>query len=235
MNQLVLSLFPGIGLLDRAFEEHGFCIVRGPDLIWGGDIRHFHPPAGRFDGVIGGPPCQLFCNLARLNQAQGRKPKFGNLLPEFERCITEAGPAWFLMENVLDAPIPRVDGYIVKDFVLDSRWIGQKQSRRRRFSFGTPRGKSIEPYLELTLFENPIKEYAVIGGNGGTPSQRDKGIKSRIPIEKALDLQGLPVDFFKHSPFTADGKRQALANGVPIPLGRVIAKAVKEAIENVRC
>jgi len=28
---LVLSLFPGIGLLDRAFEEEGFCIVRGPD------------------------------------------------------------------------------------------------------------------------------------------------------------------------------------------------------------
>ena len=27
---LVLSLFPGIGLLDRAFEEHGFCVVRGP-------------------------------------------------------------------------------------------------------------------------------------------------------------------------------------------------------------
>ena len=57
---LVLSLFPGIGLLDRAFEEEGFCVVRGPDLLWGGDIKTFHPPAGKFDGVIGGPPCQLF-------------------------------------------------------------------------------------------------------------------------------------------------------------------------------
>jgi site-specific DNA-cytosine methylase len=28
---LVLSLFPGIGLLDMAFEAHGFCVVRGPD------------------------------------------------------------------------------------------------------------------------------------------------------------------------------------------------------------
>src|SRR2546430_12673163 len=36
------------------------CVVRGPDLLWGGDIRRFHPPAGKFDGVIGGPPCQLF-------------------------------------------------------------------------------------------------------------------------------------------------------------------------------
>jgi site-specific DNA-cytosine methylase len=46
--QLVLSLFPGIGLLDRAFEEEGFCVVRGPDLLWGGDIKTFHPPAGKF-------------------------------------------------------------------------------------------------------------------------------------------------------------------------------------------
>ena len=34
---LVLSLFPGIGLLDMAFEEEGFTVVRGPDLLWGGD------------------------------------------------------------------------------------------------------------------------------------------------------------------------------------------------------
>jgi hypothetical protein len=30
MRQTVLSLFPGIGLLDMAFEEEGFCVVRGP-------------------------------------------------------------------------------------------------------------------------------------------------------------------------------------------------------------
>lgn len=41
MSELVLSLFPGIGLLDMAFEEEGFCVVRGPDLLWGGDIKNF--------------------------------------------------------------------------------------------------------------------------------------------------------------------------------------------------
>lgn len=40
---LVLSLFPGIGLLDMAFELEGNCVVRGPDVLWGGDIRTFHP------------------------------------------------------------------------------------------------------------------------------------------------------------------------------------------------
>lgn len=38
-QQLVLSLFPGIGLLDMAFEQEGFCVVRGPDVLWGGDVR----------------------------------------------------------------------------------------------------------------------------------------------------------------------------------------------------
>lgn len=46
MSSLVLSLFPGIGLLDKAFEETGYCVVRGPDVLWGGDIRNFHPPNG---------------------------------------------------------------------------------------------------------------------------------------------------------------------------------------------
>lgn len=62
---LILSVFPGIGMLDRGFEEEGFCVVRGPDLLWGGDIRRFHVPANHFAGVIGGPPCQDFSNARR--------------------------------------------------------------------------------------------------------------------------------------------------------------------------
>ena len=47
MAGLVLSLFPGLDVLDKAFEEAG-CVVRGPDAIWGGDVREFHPPPDRF-------------------------------------------------------------------------------------------------------------------------------------------------------------------------------------------
>lgn len=90
---VVLSLFPGIGLLDMAFEAEGFTVVRGPDVLWGGDVHTFHPPAGVFDGVIGGPPCQAFSTLANLVRAKGHEPRFGNLIPEFERCVAEAAPA----------------------------------------------------------------------------------------------------------------------------------------------
>lgn len=48
MSPLILSVFPGIDLLGRAFEEEWpeACVVRGPDLLWGGDVRTFYPPAG---------------------------------------------------------------------------------------------------------------------------------------------------------------------------------------------
>ena len=99
MRGLVLSLFPGIGLLDHAFELEGFCVVRGPDLLWGGDIKRFQPLAGRFDGVIGGPPCQVFSRLRHVNPKCGQK--VGNLIPEFERCVCEASPSWFLMNRLM--------------------------------------------------------------------------------------------------------------------------------------
>ena len=141
-GQLVLSLFPGIGLLDMAFEEAGFCVVRGPDLLWGGDIRRFHPPAGRFDGVIGGPPCQAFSRLRHIVEANGYQTA-PNLIPEFERCLAEAQPAWALMENVPDAPEPAVPGYQVSSTMLRDVWCGGETSRLRRFSFVTRDGQRL--------------------------------------------------------------------------------------------
>lgn len=60
-NTLVLSLFPNIDLLGKAFEEAGFCVVRGPDLLWGGDIRTFRPPPGVFGGVTRPDVCACRC------------------------------------------------------------------------------------------------------------------------------------------------------------------------------
>lgn len=88
-NDLALSLFPGIGLLDMAFEEAGFCVVRGPDVLWGGDVKRFHPPAGRFDGIIGGPPCQAFSQLRYMViRRHGVEALAENLIPEFD-CFLE--------------------------------------------------------------------------------------------------------------------------------------------------
>ena len=173
MSLVVLSLFPGIGLLDRGFEDEGFCVVCGPDLIWGGDVRKFHPPAGRFDGVIGGPPCQAFSRLRHLVEANGFAVA-PSLIPEFERVVAEAAPEWFLMENVPEAPLPHVDGYALHAFLLDHRAVGGQTRRRRRFSFGV---RGLEPILldvETQPFDPAAGEPSVCASDGGR----------RIPVKR---------------------------------------------------
>lgn len=41
--------------------------------------------------------------------------------------------------------------------------------------------------------------------------------------------QGLPADFLADAPFTVAGKIKCVGNGVPLPMGRAIAKAVRKA------
>ncbi len=228
MNDLVLSLFPGIGLLDRAFEEEGFCVVRGPDLLWGGDVRTFHPPYGRFDGVIGGPPCKRFSGLANLARARG--VEFENLIPEFERVVFEAQPHWWLMENVIPAPKPYVAGYAPRDLCLNARHLGEPQNRARRFTFGTRDGRALA--VEVACFESLEWAHAVTAAHAGDRRVRAKGRIARYSLPEACRLQGLPEDFLEDAPFTAQGKLSAVANGVPIPMGRAIARAVKRALES---
>lgn len=273
---LVLSLFPGIGLLDMAFELEGFCVVRGPDVLWGGDIRRFHPPAGKFDGVIGGPPCQAFSPLAHMVRHNGYEPKFGNLIPEYERVVAATECKWFIMENVPQAPAAEVCGYDVYSYALNNRQCVDEngrpadQNRVRKISWGW-RGSGRPPLMiDVTLWESSRWEYAACGGTHGEGGisresyqdseaaerarMRKRGvpvliggsgkpkktrrlndcvgdnIKSESSFARLCRLQGLPEGFLSDSPFTVSGKCKAVGNGVPLPMGRAIAKAVKEAI-----
>ncbi len=256
LQQLVLSLFPGVGLLDMAFEQEGFCVVRGPDVLWGGDIRRFHPAGGKFDGVIGGPPCQAFSPLAHMVRHNGHEPKFGNLIPEYERVVREAGPAWFIMENVPQAPAPLVKGYDVYSYMLNNRQCVDedgkpaKQNRTRRFSWGWKGSNRPQLLIDtVTLFNQEI-EYAACGGTHGiggigreeiARAHRKKtgrnvtlndcvgfNIKSKDAFKQLCALQGLPASY-DLEPFTVSAKCKAIGNGVPLPMGRAIAKAVLEA------
>lgn len=235
---LVLSLFPGIGLLDRAFEEEGFTVVRGPDVLWGGDIRRFHPPAGKFDGIIGGPPCQAFSSMQNINRARGRQPSFGNLIPEFERCIREALPTWFVMENVPKAPIPAVEGYATWSTLLNNRQCfgtdgkAAKQNRVRRWVFGDHRtGARAALMIDTAVFENSEFQGAAIGHatSWSKVNSRPEGSMSEKHFRILCEKQCLP-EGFDIPPFKVEAKCKAVGNGVPLPMGRAIAKAVREAI-----
>ncbi|MDE2105741.1 MAG: DNA cytosine methyltransferase [Patescibacteria group bacterium] len=233
MPELVLSVFPGIDLLGRAFEEEGFCVVRGPDVLWGGDIHTFHPPAGVFDGVIGGPPCQSFSVTRNMLDAQGIPPEFGNLIPEFERVISEARPKWFVMENVAKAPCPHVTDYLVESGVFDNRLFGASQHRERLICVGR-RGQSSHT-LHLLFMEwssiNGEWKHTVTARHQGARRERTKGDTVWYSIPDAIEVQGLPSSFLEGAPLTRQGKLKAIANGVPLPMGRAIARAIKRAME----
>lgn len=225
---LVLSLFPGIGLLDLAFEEEGFCVVRGPDLLWGGDIRRFHPPAGKFDGVIGGPPCQAFSGLANFAYRWKRQPV--DLIPEFERVVAEAGPFWFVMENVPGAPLPTVKGYVGRSVLINNRMFGAAQDRERRITFGTDGGARLDSHIAAEVQKHAIngEHHATVTAAHGGGRPRMRGNIEAVTVEQALGRQGLPEDFYgEHSPFRRSAQQKMAIQGVPLPMGRAIARAVR--------
>ena len=144
---LILSLFPGMDLFGMAFEQewNEVTVVKGPDILMGGDIRNWHVPPNVFYGVIGGPPCKSFSKA--ITGAGGSEfATQGNLIPEFERIVLESKPRWYVMENVKDAPLPFATAYetfldsasdylCIQSYNLIDAWeCGFSQHRIRRFS-----------------------------------------------------------------------------------------------------
>lgn len=208
-GSLVLSLFPGIDMLGKGFEAEGFCVVRGPDPIFGGDIRDFHPPSS-FTGVIGGPPCQDF-SKARRTAPTGQGEE---MLAEFARCVTETNPAWWLAENVIGVPDISIPGYHVQRFNLNARDCGLTQNRPRRFQFGFRDG----PALALARLDTPDSfQPACLATEGKRQNRRT--------WEDFCEAQGLPRDFTLAG-WSQAARYRAVGNGVPPPMDSMIARAI---------
>lgn len=232
-SQLVLSLFPGADLLGRAFEAVGFTVVRGPDVLWGGDVHSFHVPAGKFDGVIGGPPCQTF---SRASGISGTKAV--NLIPEYLRLVQEAHPKWAVMENV-EGAIPAGPDWpytILEDFDC-----GGATGRKRPFWF-----YGIAPVAEPPHRKGE-REYTVLATSW---NQKDAdgyvfGGHSKLDASEAARLQGYPglgerIAFAQPSNGGKAGlggnARRILAvhmlgNGVPRAMGEYVARHVKRQVQ----
>ena len=120
-QQLVLSLFSGVGLLDKAFRDAGFCVVSAGDLIIGQDIRDFTGIKNRFDGVIGGSPCQDFSKANRDRPAL--KDSYGfEMIKEYERIVKECDPTWYLLENVSGVPDLIIESYNHQRIDINQSW-----------------------------------------------------------------------------------------------------------------
>lgn len=212
MQGLVLSLFSGIGLLDSGFREAGFCVVSAGDLILGQDVRDFRGMPGRFDGIIGGSPCQDF-SMAR------RTPPTGNglkMLAEFARVVKECGPDWWLLENVPQVPDLNILGYQVQRFNLNATECGSNQNRNRRFQFGSRAGLVAVVKRERSTL---AVRRCVTASEGGKTDRRT--------FADFCGLQGLPPDFDLPEFHTA-AKYRAVGNGVNLHVARVVAAAIRE-------
>lgn len=199
-------------MLGRGFEAEGFCIVRGPDLLWGGNIREFHPKPGCFDGIIGGSPCQDF-SRARRSDPTG----YGvDMLLQFARVVTEARPLWWLLENVATVPDLVIPDYAVQRFDLNARECGMRQSRLRHFQFG-----SLEGLVLIPDRRKPVDDPEPICL--ATEGKR----KDRRTWADFCELQGLPRDF-ELPGMSIASKYKAVGNGVPLPMARVVAIAIKD-------
>ena len=216
-HEVVLSLFPGAGLLDRGFTAAGFCVVRGPDTLWGHDVRTWRCAKYQFWGIIGGPPCQDFSSARRAAPTgEGLE-----LLGEWRRIILEAAPIWYLMENVHRVPTVEIPGYHVQRFNLKASECGAAQSRLRTFQFGQLKvpGLSTRPLVIPRCSEPQELSPAAMASEGSR--------KGRRGWPEFCRLQGLPPDFDLVG-MTRAGKYRCVGNGVPVQMATVLAQAVKE-------
>lgn len=241
---LVLSLFPGADLFGRGFEEEGFCVVKGPDILMGGDVRDFKGIPGKFDGIIGGPPCQSFSNAIASQPGGASDAQHGNLIPEFERIVLECRPKWYIMENVPQAPKPiqvTVDPkqkYLLGswDKVVDAHEYGAAQHRTRRFSSNI----KLEEFLANQVLPEKDRhpdpwpcitatEYKASAGSSQRAMRQRAGRKvgRRLTIQEMNEGMGLPANF--DTPALLKSQQYVVrGNGVPVQMAAALARAVKE-------
>lgn len=211
-NNLVLSVFSGIDLLGMGFKQNGFCVVSAGDIMTGSDIIDFNPTPNKFDGVIGGSPCQDF-SVARRSPPTG----YGlQMLKQFERIVIEANPQWFLLENVPSVPDLKIEGFQVQRFRLSPTDLGFEQNRPRHFQFGSKKGFIIQ-----------IDKVKFVGKKQSCLTASEGKKQNRRTFQDFLRLQGLPIDFSIEG-FTKSHKYKLIGNGVHVGVANEISKKIRE-------
>jgi len=219
MTELVLSLFPGVGLLDRAFSSAGFCVVQAPDKITGGDVRDFAGVSGRFNGIVAGPPCQGFsaANMHRKNDEHPSVVQSRQMIRETCRVISECQPEWFLIENVPSVPDVRIDGYTVQRIPITDQECGGLQLRSRHVQFGSLRGHIIRPIRVNDCTRNRKKGRPAKAVTTKTERWKDfPDVCRRQGLNSVIELPG----------WYQSAKVRAVGNGVPLRMGGVLAAAI---------
>lgn len=132
------------------------------------------------------------------------------MLAEFTRVVTAAGPEWFLMENVARVPDCDLAGYVTQRLDINNGWYGDS-TRLRHIQFGSKSGR----LLNVTRRPVTATEGAALASDSRS-------------FEEVKRLQGLPPEFDLPG-FKISEKIKAVGNGVPLEMGRALAAAICDA------
>lgn len=246
-----ISLYCGAGGLDLGFTRAGF------DVHWAidsdsfaiktynahlkpygfcGDVLQVDPPSGiRPDLVIGGPPCQGFSVIGRMDPGDPRSQH----VDHFFDVVEGLRPRAFVMENVkaLGASprwahirsrlLDRAEtlGYERSLFVLNAQHYAVPQSRERMFLVGLRDGPPEQP-APTTAERPPTVRSALahlprFGEPGNDESCAAQVIPARSPIMRPTAFRGSLLFNGSGRPLQMDGTAKTLpasmgGNATPI-------------------
>lgn len=216
----VLSLYSGAGGLDLGFVDAGFEIVWANeadphacetyrenlgDHIIEGDLLSVRLPSDPVDVVVGGPPCQGWSRIGRMDPEDSRSEHVHN----FMDVVAAKRPTAFVMENVAHlAESPRWKdvrerllarsrqelGYQTELLILDAAQFGVAQSRRRMFLVGL-RDRSVVPPRRITVRRPKSVRQALArlprhGALGNETICAARVVPAKVPVMRASAFQG---------------------------------------------
>lgn len=246
-----ISLYSGAGGLDAGFARESFAIRWAIDhdafavetyntnlepYACCGDVLEVDPPAGlEPDIVIGGPPCQGFSVIGRMDPDDPRSRH----VEHFFDVVEDLEPRAFVMENVKALAVSarwsgirtrllnraRMLGYTAEIFVLNAADYGVAQTRERMFLVGilgatpqhpVPTTKGHPPTVRSVLEKLP--RYGERGNDAGCSA---RVIPASKPIMRPTAYRGSLLFNGSGRPLLLDGHAKTLpasmgGNATPI-------------------
>lgn len=247
----VVSLYSGAGGLDLGFAQAGF------DLRWAidfdrhaistyrhnlgehavcGDVLTNEPPSdAQPDVLIGGPPCQGFSVIGRMDPTDDRSRHVFHFLDVVERLTPRA----FVMENVKALAVnhrwastrhgliqrARALGYDVRILVLNAADYGVPQARERMFFIGVRDGIPPRPVETTGTLPRTVREALAtlprVGEPGNDAICTARVIPARRPVMRPSPYRGSLLFNGSGRPLLLDGAAKTLpasmgGNATPI-------------------
>lgn len=247
----VVSLYSGAGGLDLGFQRAGFDLRWAIDFdrhavqtynrniadhaICGDVLEHDLPTGLQPDVLIGGPPCQGFSVIGRMNPSDQRSQHVFHFLD----VVRDLGPRAFVMENVKALAVndrwadirngllrrAKALGYHARIFVLNASHYGVPQARERMFLVGYRDGQPAEPMATTTHRPPTVREALSVlprvgqSGNDGICTARV--VPARAPIMRPSAYKGSLLFNGSGRPLELDGAAKTLpasmgGNATPI-------------------